>query len=471
MTLRPTQSSTYALVQSGLRMNMARLVRAQEQVATGKRILRPSDDAAGTSISQSFLRQIAQVDGWLESVGGARTRLSAASSRLQDASGILTEARSIATASMNGTLSPADRLGYASQLEQMAVNLVEIGNSSFGDRYLFSGTASTTKPFDIVDTPDGKRVVYHGDEGRSTALVGRDVEIDTSLPGSEVFASSDPTGTTYAGLTGAKPGTSADMGTGYETLAIRTGAVTGLPQEGIVVSGDATIIGDHALVVDAAAGTVQLGSGSAVSIETPLPASLEVRDADGSVLTLDLTGWTGVGFSGVATGQGEVSLDGTSWTAFNGTETNLQLTDDASGAVVHVDLTGATRAGEETLVFEGTTNVIDTLLGMAHDLRNDQDLDPAALLDSMSLRLDELVAGQDRLLVSLGDLGSRQSRLDRADQRLGDLRIQLQGLESEVTDADLSEVVLDMSRAEQTLQVAQATGARLLQQSLLNYLR
>jgi len=166
-----------------------------------------------------------------------------------------------------------------------------------------------------------------------------------------------------------------------------------------------------------------------------------------------------------------VSLDGTSWTAFNGTETNLQLTDDASGAVVHVDLTGATRAGEETLVFEGTTNVIDTLLGMAHDLRNDQDLDPAALLDSMSLRLDELVAGQDRLLVSLGDLGSRQSRLDRADQRLGDLRIQLQGLESEVTDADLSEVVLDMSRAEQTLQVAQATGARLLQQSLLNYLR
>ena len=144
---------------------------------------------------------------------------------------------------------------------------------------------------------------------------------------------------------------------------------------------------------------------------------------------------------------------------------------DASGAVVHVDMTGVTRAGEETVLFEGTTNVIETLLGMAHDLRNDQDLEPAALLDTMSLRLDELTSGQDRLLVALGDLGSRQSRLDRADQRLGDLRIQLQGLESEVTDADLSEVVLDMSRAEQTLQVAQATGSRLLQQSLLNYLR
>lgn len=471
MTLRPTQASTFSLVQSGLRLNMARLVRAQEQVATGKRILRPSDDAAGTSISQSFLRQIAQVDSWLESVSGASTRLSAASSRLQDASGILTEARSIATASMNGTLSSADRLGYASQLEQMAVNLMEIGNSSFGERYLFSGTSTTTKPFEIVDTPDGKRVVYHGDEGRSTALVGRDVEIDTSLPGSEIFASSDPTGTEYAGLTGAKSGTSADMGSGYETLHVRTVAVTGLPQEGIAATGDATIIGDHALTVDAAAGTIQLGSGPVLSIPTPLPEAFEVRDADGSTLELDLTGWTGVGFAGMATGAGEVSLDGSTWITFTGLETDLQLVDDASGAVVHVDMTGVTRAGEETVLFEGTTNVIETLLGMADDLRNDQDLEPAALLDTMSLRLDELTSGQDRLLVALGDLGSRQSRLDRADQRLGDLRIQLQGLESEVTDADLSEVVLDMSRAEQTLQVAQATGSRLLQQSLLNYLR
>lgn len=471
MTLRPTQASTFSLVQSGLRLNMARLVRAQEQVATGKRILRPSDDAAGTSISQSFLRQIAQVDSWLESVSGASTRLSAASSRLQDASGILTEARSIATASMNGTLSSADRLGYASQLEQMAVNLMEIGNSSFGERYLFSGTSTTTKPFEIVDTPDGKRVVYHGDEGRSTALVGRDVEIDTSLPGSEIFASSDPTGTEYAGLTGAKSGTSADMGSGYETLHVRTVAVTGLPQEGIAATGDATIIGDHALTVDAAAGTIQLGSGPVLSIPTPLPEAFEVRDADGSTLELDLTGWTGAGFAGMATGAGEVSLDGSTWITFTGLETDLQLVDDASGAVVHVDMTGVTRAGEETVLFEGTTNVIETLLGMANDLRNDQDLEPAALLDTMSLRLDELTSGQDRLLVALGDLGSRQSRLDRADQRLGDLRIQLQGLESEVTDADLSEVVLDMSRAEQTLQVAQATGSRLLQQSLLNYLR
>jgi hypothetical protein len=39
-----------------------------------------------------------------------------------------------------------------------------------------------------------------------------------------------------------------------------------------------------------------------------------------------------------------------------------------------------------------------------------------------------------------------------------------------VEEADVTDVILDMTRTEQTLQLAQATGARLLQNTLLNYL-
>ena len=41
---------------------------------------------------------------------------------------------------------------------------------------------------------------------------------------------------------------------------------------------------------------------------------------------------------------------------------------------------------------------------------------------------------------------------------------------SNVEDVDFAEVALDLQRAEQTLQLAQATGARLAQQTLLNFL-
>ena len=71
----------------------------------------------------------------------------------------------------------------------------------------------------------------------------------------------------------------------------------------------------------------------------------------------------------------------------------------------------------------------------------------------------------------LGALAARSQRLNDADTRLDDVDVHLQSDLSGVEDADLSSVVLDLTRAEQTLQVTQAAGARLLETTLLNYLR
>ena len=73
--------------------------------------------------------------------------------------------------------------------------------------------------------------------------------------------------------------------------------------------------------------------------------------------------------------------------------------------------------------------------------------------------------------MSTGVLGARGSRLRNADARLEGVSLQLESLLSNTQDVDFSEVVLQMTRSEQTLQLAQATGARLMQQSLLNFLR
>ena len=40
MSLRPTQAGTFTSVKRGLAMNLARLVRTQEQVSSGRRIIR-----------------------------------------------------------------------------------------------------------------------------------------------------------------------------------------------------------------------------------------------------------------------------------------------------------------------------------------------------------------------------------------------------------------------------------------------
>ena len=65
MTLRPTQASIFSQVQRGLRWNLMKLIGAQEQAATGKRILRPSDDATGTAVVLSVRRQLGALGGFL----------------------------------------------------------------------------------------------------------------------------------------------------------------------------------------------------------------------------------------------------------------------------------------------------------------------------------------------------------------------------------------------------------------------
>ena len=57
MSIRPTQGRIFDLVQRGIERNTSRLIRAQEQASSGRRIVRASDDPVGSSVSLSLRRQ------------------------------------------------------------------------------------------------------------------------------------------------------------------------------------------------------------------------------------------------------------------------------------------------------------------------------------------------------------------------------------------------------------------------------
>ncbi len=102
MTIRPTQASVSAQIRSGLMFNLQKLVTAQQQVATGKRILKPSDDPVGSSLAQSFKRALAGSERYRSAIQSGRTMVDTASSHLLDATGLLTEARGLVLQGMNG---------------------------------------------------------------------------------------------------------------------------------------------------------------------------------------------------------------------------------------------------------------------------------------------------------------------------------------------------------------------------------
>ncbi|MEM8711267.1 MAG: flagellar hook-associated protein FlgL [Planctomycetota bacterium] len=470
MSIRPTQGRIFALVQDGISSNTAKLIRAQEQASSGKRIVRASDDPVGTSVALSLRRQLGAIESFVSSTANARPEVEQASARLQEGSGVIADIRSLMIQGMNGALNERDRSAIASQIELLEGQLLDIANTRSGDSYLFAGTATDVQPFQEVRVNGVAEVHYMGNEERQRVLTSRGAEVVLNVTGEEVFGNFAYTDTSYGRVTGIKSGTTADSGSGYEELIVRQDGTSGTMGQGIALANGAdTLVGGQTLTVSAA-GTIRLGSGDPVAIPASLPTSLAVTDENGARVTIDMSGWTGADFSTTVTGAASLSLDGAAFTPVTLTETDLRLEDATTGAVLHVDTTSLTRAGTELVTFEGTPNIFDSIRGVVADLRMPDGTDRVTLIERMQARLGELDRSQDDLLIGLGKLGAASQRIDVSATRLEDLRVTVEGLVSNVEDADFAEVALDLQRAEQTLQLAQATGARLMQQTLLNFL-
>ena len=121
MSIRPTQGRIFAMISAGISSNTAKLIRAQEQASSGKRIVRASDDPVGTSVSLSLRRQIGAIESFVASTSASRPELEQASARLQEGSGVIADIRALFIQGMNGTLNFA----IGQSLQQIVIPIVD----------------------------------------------------------------------------------------------------------------------------------------------------------------------------------------------------------------------------------------------------------------------------------------------------------------------------------------------------------
>jgi flagellar hook-associated protein 3 len=476
--MRISTESIYRRFLSGLQNSTGRMVRAQEQVATGRRVLRPSDDATAAARVLTLQRELADADRLRESSTFARTFVDAATGALEEGSTLLAEARSIVIQGMNGTLDDESRQALGQRIDLLRQQMLDIANRKSADRFLFSGTATGSAPWSSESTGGYQRASYLGNDDQQSLRIGNGAEIGINLPGSQIFGQIQAAAPSFSGLTGVAAGRTASEGVAWEELVFKQISLdlADLDSVGVVETAgtDSTLLQGAALTIDAAAGTVQLGNGDPVSIPAvtdPAAQAVKLTNEHGAELTLDFTAWSGADWSGSIYGDGAVSISGGPFQDIDFNDNNMRVESPSGDAVLHLDMREVRRTGDEVAQFDGRVNLFDLLAGIAHDLDNGSGLASAEVTDRLTQRLGELDRHSDNLLVGLGVLGSRSGRLENTAQRYDLVSLQVEGLISESRDADITEAILDLRQAESTLQLSQATGTRLIQRTLLDFIR
>jgi len=229
------------------------------------------------------------------------------------------------------------------------------------------------------------------------------------------------------------------------------------------------------LAYDGAGGTVQLNGGTIVTF-TGTETNLEVTGPDGPVVYLDVSSMSGTPYTGDVTikGEGRMSVDGgDSWTNFVDTDfatANISVADAETGKFLYVDGATVNRTGTEPVRIKGTYDVFSLLIDLRDLLNNEQGLTEQEQLAGLQ-RADEAINEVIGVITRQATAsGSRLEALDRLRGSLEELKANADDEAGAIENADFVALAVELARTNTLYQLTMQTAARLLNQTLMDYI-
>ncbi|MCC6277707.1 MAG: flagellar hook-associated protein FlgL [Oligoflexia bacterium] len=183
--MRVSNNMGYDQVKGNISKNRTEMVDLQNQAATQKRIMKPSDDPVGTSRVLELRTTQAGTEQYLKNMNIARAFLNTTDLALGEVTDSLIRAKELALSqSSDASANASSRLAVATEVDQLFNTVVNIGNRRFGERYIFGGFKTTNAPFD----KDGN---FLGDDGSMRVEIAKGVFATMNLSGDKVFSGSD----------------------------------------------------------------------------------------------------------------------------------------------------------------------------------------------------------------------------------------------------------------------------------------
>lgn len=346
--------------------------KSMEKLASGLRINKAGDDAAGLAISEKMRGQIRGLDMASKNSQDGISLIQTAEGALNETHDILQRMRELAVQAGNDTNTTADREEIQKEINQLTSEINRIGNTTeFNTQKLLNGEKATTAVATAGKTSGTAAAETAITTGGALALKVDGNDVSVTLADSDTFAQA---------ITKINTAINSALGTTGETYASNnsgtldiTSLTTGSGSSVEVVSGAGTILSDLKLT----AGTKATGENAKA------PLSFQIGANENQSLTLDIS---------------DMRAQALNISTANNTDSRLAVTNGTDST-----------PSETALSVLSHTEAADTVTKLQ------------AAIDQVSAERSKLGANQNRLEHTINNLSTSSENLTAAESRIRDV--------------------------------------------------
>jgi len=389
------------------------LSRTQQQVASGKKIFKPSDDPVAASRVVNLKDTLSAINQHQSNVEAARARITLSEGVLSNVVDLIHRASELSIQANNDSQNDETRSYIAAEIVQIQEAILNLANTTdSNNEYLYAGSLSRFKPFGRNESGGFE---YSGDESHRELQISRSRSIVVDDPGSEIFLEIKNGNGTFNALEGLE-----NKGTG------------------IIDPGQASakyVADTYAIVFNQSSKNIPQGEDAG-----EIPLTYKVVDSGGKVIS-----------AGIPFVSGKEIV-------FNG---------------VHTFIKGKPEDGDHFIVRPSQNqNIFTTLENLTRALRSKtpEANDVVGFHNAMNRAITDLSQTLDNMLVARGKIGARLNSLDSQEVINDTYRLQIREILSDVEDLDFAEAVSRLNLELTGLEASQKAFTRVQDISLFNFL-
>lgn len=187
--MRVTQSMLASNSLRNLSNSYSNMGKYQDQLATGKKISRPSDDPVVAMKGMYYRTNLTEVEQYKRNLNEAYTWMENSEAGIEHATQITQRVKELVIQANNDSNSPEDLKAIGVEIGQLKEDLLGVANTQVAGRYIFNGTSTKTPP--VPENPlNAAGTAYEFTQSREdfSIEVSKGVQLKVNINPENVFS-------------------------------------------------------------------------------------------------------------------------------------------------------------------------------------------------------------------------------------------------------------------------------------------